>query len=67
MGYIRLPEFYTDFDGSGGRRCSDDVKELVKELEADDVKGIIIDLRDNGGGSLQDVVRMAGIFVSRGL
>ncbi|HTB30431.1 MAG TPA: carboxy terminal-processing peptidase [Bacteroidia bacterium] len=66
MGYIRLPEFYTDFSGNGGRRCSDDVKELVKELEADQVKGIIIDLRDNGGGSLQDVVRMAGIFVPRG-
>jgi carboxyl-terminal processing protease len=66
MGYIRLPEFYTDFSGNGGRRCSDDVRALVKELQADNVKGIIIDLRDNGGGSLQDVVRMAGIFVPRG-
>ncbi len=66
MGYIRLPEFYTDFTGNGGRRCSDDVRELVKELEAENVNGIIIDLRDNGGGSLQDVVRMAGIFVPKG-
>lgn len=66
MGYIRLPEFYTDFDGSGGRRCSDDVRALVKELEGEHVKGIIIDLRENGGGSLQDVVKMAGIFVPQG-
>ncbi len=66
IGYIRLPEFYTDFAGNGGRRCSDDVRALVKELQGDNVKGIVIDLRDNGGGSLQDVVRMAGIFVPRG-
>jgi len=66
MGYIRLPEFYTDFDGTGGRRCSDDVRALVKELEGENVKGIIIDLRENGGGSLQDVVKMAGIFVPAG-
>jgi carboxyl-terminal processing protease len=66
MGYIRLSEFYTDFDGDGGRKCSDDVRALVKELAAENVKGIIIDLRDNGGGSLQDVVKMVGIFVPEG-
>lgn len=66
IGYIRLPEFYTDFDGTGARKCSDDVRTLVKELKNEGVKGIIIDLRDNGGGSLQDVVKMAGIFVPEG-
>lgn len=66
IGYIRLPEFYTDFDGSGAHRCSDDVRTLVKELKGENVKGIIIDLRDNGGGSLQDVVKMVGIFVPQG-
>jgi carboxyl-terminal processing protease len=66
MGYIRLPEFYTDMGNGGGRRCSDDVKALLKDLEAENVKGVIIDLRDNGGGSLPDVVRMAGLFVPRG-
>lgn len=66
IGYIRLPEFYTDFDGGGGRKCSDDVRKLVKELQGENVKGIIIDLRENGGGSLQDVVKMAGIFVGKG-
>jgi len=66
IGYIRLPEFYTDFDGTGARKCSDDVKALVQELNGENVKGIVIDLRDNGGGSLQDVVKMVGIFVSQG-
>jgi len=66
LGYIRLPEFYTDIDGSGGRKSSDDVKKLVKELEEENVSGIIMDLRDNGGGSLQDVVKMAGLFVPKG-
>ncbi len=66
MGYIRLPEFYTDFEGEGGRRCSDDMKKLVVELEHEEVKGIIIDLRSNGGGSLQEVVKMAGLFVPKG-
>jgi len=66
MGYIRLPEFYTDFDGAGAHRSADDVRALVKELQGENVKGIIIDLRDNGGGSLQDVVKMVGIFVPQG-
>ncbi len=66
MGYIRLPEFYTDMDNGGGRRCSDDVKALLKDLKAENVKGVIMDLRDNGGGSLPDVVRMAGLFVPKG-
>ncbi len=66
IGYIRLPEFYTDFDGTGARRCSDDVKALVQELNGENIKGIVMDLRDNGGGSLQDVVKMAGIFVAQG-
>lgn len=66
IGYIRLPEFYTDFDGSGARKCSDDVRMLVQELKEENVKGIIMDLRDNGGGSLQDVVKMVGIFAPPG-
>lgn len=66
VGYIKLPEFYTDFDGTGGRRSADDVRMLVQELQSENVKGIIIDLRDNGGGSLQDVVKMVGIFVPHG-
>lgn len=66
MGYIRLPEFYTNYDGTGSHTCYQDVKQLVKELNAAGVDGIIMDLRDNGGGSLQDVVKMVGLFINAG-
>jgi len=66
IGYISLPEFYSDFNGISGRRCSTDVEIEVKKLKAAGVKGIILDLRGNGGGSLSDVVDMAGIFVGGG-
>ncbi len=66
MGYIRLPEFYTNYDGTGSHTCYQDVKVLVKELNAAGVQGIVMDLRDNGGGSLQDVVKMVGLFINAG-
>lgn len=66
IGYIYLPEFYADFNHSSGKRCAIDVMEEVKKLKAEGVTGMILDLRGNGGGSLSDVVEMAGIFVGRG-
>jgi carboxyl-terminal processing protease len=66
LGFIYLPEFYANFDDPNGRRCADDVaKELIK-LKEQKVDGIILDLRDNGGGSLYDVVKMVGLFVEEG-
>ncbi len=66
FGYINLPTFYADFNRADGRRCSEDVfKELIK-LRAENVKGIILDLRNNGGGSLQDAVRIGGLFIKQG-
>lgn len=62
-GFIYLPQFYTDLNNRGGKTCSDDVKNEVLKLMKEDVKGIVFDLRNNGGGSLQDVVDMTGIFV----
>jgi len=64
VGYIRLPEFYTNYEGTGSRTCFNDVKQELRELNAEHVQGIVMDLRDNGGGSLQDVVKMLGLFVS---
>jgi len=49
-----------------GRSCSRDVKEEIEKLKADGVKGIILDLRDNGGGSLSDVVDIGGFFIDKG-
>ncbi len=66
VGYIYLPEFYADFQHYNGRRCADDVAKEVEKLKAAGVKGIILDLRNNGGGSLSDVVDMAGIFIDQG-
>jgi carboxyl-terminal processing protease len=66
IGYIYLPEFYADFDNPNGRRCAVDVAEEVKKLKAAKVDGIVIDLRNNGGGSLYDVVQMAGLFIEDG-
>jgi carboxyl-terminal processing protease len=65
-GYINLPTFYLDMNDRNGRSCSKDVAQEIKKLKADNVKGIILDLRNNGGGSLGDVVDMAGLFIKDG-
>jgi carboxyl-terminal processing protease len=66
LGYIYLPEFYADFQDRDGARCADDVAKEITKLKAENVEGIILDLRFNGGGSLQDVVQMAGLFIPEG-
>ena len=66
IGYIFLPEFYADFEHSNGARCSVDVAREIKKLKEENVDGIIMDLRNNGGGSLYDVVQMAGLFIPDG-
>jgi len=66
VGYIYLPEFYADFQHINGRRCADDVAQEVQKLKNAGVTGIILDLRNNGGGSLTDVVDMAGLFIDQG-
>lgn len=67
IGYIYLPEFYADFNRSGnGRRCFIDVAIEVEKLNKSGVSGIILDLRNNGGGSLDDVVQMSGLFIDKG-
>ena len=66
IGFIYLPEFYADFDDPKGRRCADDVAKEITRLKDEKVDGIILDLRNNGGGSLYDVVKMVGLFVDEG-
>ena len=65
-GYILLPDFYADFEREDGHRCSEDVAAEIKKLKAENVKGIVIDVRFNGGGSLYEVVQMAGLFIDKG-
>ena len=66
VGYIYLPRFYDDFSDENGRSCAEDVRKELEKLKAEDVKGIVLDLRDNPGGSLRDVVTMTGLFVESG-
>ncbi len=70
FGYIKLPGFYRDMDGhngsGGGRNSTDDVKKEIKALKSEGVKGLILDLRHNGGGFLNDAVNIAGLFVGSG-
>ena len=66
IGYLRLPGFYADFNDNGGRSSSEDVKKELAKLNAEGVKGIVMDLRFNGGGSLSDAVSMAGLFMPSG-
>jgi carboxyl-terminal processing protease len=66
IGIIYLPEFYADFEDANGRRSYLDVENEVKKLKNEKVDGIIMDLRNNGGGSLYDVVQMAGLFIGDG-
>ena len=65
-GLINLPRFYVDFQDYGNRNAATDVKYEIQNLKKQDVQGIIIDLRNNGGGSLQTVVDMAGYFIEKG-
>ena len=66
FGYIKLPKFYADFTNTGGRNSSSDVAKEIKKLKKEGVDGIIFDVRDNGGGSLQDVITMSGLFIEKG-
>lgn len=66
LGYIFLPEFYADFDHPDGNRCYVDVANEIKKLKEEKVDGIVMDLRNNGGGSLYDVVQMVGLFIEKG-
>jgi carboxyl-terminal processing protease len=66
IGYIKLPKFYADFDKEDGHQCAEDIEIEIEKLKKQNVKGIILDLRNNGGGSLRDVVKMSGFFVEEG-
>ena len=67
VGYINLPSFYFNIGGGGdGRNSKDDVREELQKLNGENVDGIILDLRNNGGGSLNDVVDMSGFFIEEG-
>ena len=71
IGVIDIPAFYIDFKGaqSGNpdyKSTTRDVKKLIEELKQENIKGLVIDLRNNGGGSLQEVNTLVGLFIKSG-
>ncbi len=70
FGYIFIPSFYRDFEKSrtaaGGRNSTDDTKAAILALKEQGIEGIVLDLRNNGGGSLVDAVDIAGLFIESG-
>ncbi len=71
VGVIDLPVFYLDFNGRAKnlpdyRSSTRDVRRLIKEMQAEGIKGLIVDLRNNGGGSLLEATTLTGLFIDEG-
>ncbi|MBQ9726204.1 MAG: carboxy terminal-processing peptidase [Kiritimatiellae bacterium] len=68
MGYVKLPGFYATPGGPGTTRrsCSDDIAKILADFNSQGVEGLVLDLRGNGGGSLQEAVFVAGLFLRTG-
>jgi len=63
VGYISIPSFYSDFEGNGTKGCAEDVAAEIIKLQKDGVQGLVIDLQDNGGGSMDEAIKLAGLFL----
>src|ERR1700730_13047926 len=67
LGWITLPSFYQDMEKSRtGKSTSRDVAALLKRLEQEQIQGLVIDLRRDGGGSLDEAIKMSGLFINQG-
>jgi carboxyl-terminal processing protease len=68
VGFISLPAFYTDLNGEegGNNGCADDVAKEIIKLKKENIEGLILDLRYNGGGSMLEAIALAGIFIDSG-
>lgn len=66
IGYISLPDFYTTWEDEKGSGCANDVAKEIIKLKKENIEGLVLDLRYNGGGSLDEALQMAGIFIDEG-
>ncbi|NLP58891.1 carboxy terminal-processing peptidase [Lutibacter sp. B1] len=66
FGVINLPKFYIDFDEKNYRNSTTDMALEIERLKKENVEGLVIDLRDNGGGSLQTAIEISGLFINKG-
>jgi len=65
-GYIYLPSFYRDFKDNKSRNAGTDIRHVLQKFNDQNIKGVILDLRNNGGGSLKDAVQVSGHFIRTG-
>ena len=65
-GVINLPQFYIDFSDKNFRNSAKDMEKEIANLKEENVEGLLIDLRNNGGGSLKTAIEIAGLFISEG-
>lgn len=66
VGYISLPGFYTEWENDNGSSCANDMAKEILKLREENIQGLILDLRNNGGGSVTEAMDLAGIFIDRG-
>ena len=66
IGYINIPKFYRDFNDRAGRNVTDDTRKEIEKLNKEGVAGLILDLRNNGGGALEDARMISGLFIEKG-
>jgi carboxyl-terminal processing protease len=66
FGYVKVPSFYRDYTGKTKRNVTDDLRNELKKLNKENISGLILDLRNNGGGSLSDAVSVTGLFIETG-
>ncbi len=67
VGYIVLPGFYTEWETTNGSSCANDVAKEILKLKKENIEGLILDLRNNGGGSMEEAMQLAGIFIEEGV
>ncbi len=65
-GVINLPKFYIDFNDLNGRDSGSDMAREIEDLKKENIEGLLIDLRDNGGGSLKTAIEIGGLFIEKG-
>ncbi|HXH76556.1 MAG TPA: carboxy terminal-processing peptidase [Bacteriovoracaceae bacterium] len=66
IGYINIPKFYRDFNDRAGRNVTDDTRKEIQRMNKENVDGLIVDLRNNGGGALEDARMISGLFIEKG-
>ncbi|MFB9272525.1 MULTISPECIES: carboxy terminal-processing peptidase [Flavobacteriaceae] len=66
FGVIHLPKFYIDFDEKNYRNSTTDMVQEIERLKKENVEGLVLDLRNNGGGSLQTAIEISGLFINKG-